>query len=80
MTDQGAGGHPERGEYYARLAPQNLAPLWEDLGNLLLRAPNPEAVPHVWRYADVRPLLLESGDLITAEEAERRVLILENPA
>ncbi len=34
----------------------------------------------MWRYADVRPLLLESGDLITAEEAERRVLILENPA
>lgn len=80
MTDQGASNHPERGEYYARLAPHNLAPLWEDLRNLLLRAPSPEAVPHVWRYADVRPLLLESGALITAEEAERRVLILENPA
>lgn len=80
MNDKGAGGHPERAEYYARLTPYNLAPLWEDLGNLLLRVPKPEAVPHVWRYADVRPLLLESGDLITAEEAERRVLILENPA
>jgi gentisate 1,2-dioxygenase len=80
MSDQGAGGHPERGEFYARLTPHNLAPLWENLKNLLLPEPRPVAVPHVWRYADVRPLLLESGDLITAEEAERRVLILENPA
>ena len=25
------------------------------------------------------PLLLEAGELITAQEAERRVLVLENP-
>ncbi len=70
----------ERREFYGRLAPHSLAPLWEDIRNLLLRQPAPAAVPHVWRYDDVRPLLLESGRLITAEEAERRVLILENPA
>ena len=80
MSEQAAAPGVERGEYYARLVPHNLAPLWEDLGTILLRAPKPEAVPHIWRYADVRPLLLESGDLISAEEAERRVLILENPA
>ena len=36
-------------------------------------------VPHLWRYADVRPCVLESAEHITAKEAERRVLILENP-
>jgi gentisate 1,2-dioxygenase len=33
----------------------------------------------MWRYEEMRPLLMESGGLITAREAERRVLILENP-
>jgi gentisate 1,2-dioxygenase len=34
---------------------------------------------HRWRYAEVRPHVLESAQHITAREAERRVLILENP-
>ncbi len=36
-------------------------------------------VPAIWRYDEVRPWLMESGQLISAEEAVRRVLILENP-
>jgi gentisate 1,2-dioxygenase len=42
--------------------------------------PNPAAVPASWKYADVRPSLMEAGDIIDAEEAERRVLMLVNPA
>jgi gentisate 1,2-dioxygenase len=33
----------------------------------------------LWRYAELRPKLLESATLISKEEAERRVLVLENP-
>ena len=33
----------------------------------------------LWRYREVRAAVLEAGELISAEEAERRVLILENP-
>jgi gentisate 1,2-dioxygenase len=36
-------------------------------------------VPAFWAYEKVRPYLMEAGRLITAEEAVRRVLILENP-
>ena len=36
--------------------------------------------PVIWHYDDVKSLVMESGGLITAEEAKRRVLILENPA
>jgi gentisate 1,2-dioxygenase len=36
-------------------------------------------VPAHWRYQEVRPHLLEAGRLISAREAERRVLVLENP-
>ena len=35
--------------------------------------------PALWKFADVKRLMLEAGDVITAEEAERRVLVLENP-
>ena len=39
----------------------------------------PIGVAHQWRYETVRPGLLESGELISAEEAQRRVMILKNP-
>lgn len=69
----------KRQEFYGRLGPRNLAPLWEVLRGLVPREPKPKAVPFQWKYDEVRPLLLESGALLTAEEAERRVLVLENP-
>jgi gentisate 1,2-dioxygenase len=34
---------------------------------------------HSWSYAKMRDYLMRAGDLISAEQAERRVLILENP-
>ncbi len=57
-----------------------MAPLWEVLKNIVPPEPKAKAAPYIWRYEDVRPLLLESGELLTAEEAERRVLVLENPS
>jgi gentisate 1,2-dioxygenase len=41
--------------------------------------PSPDTRPVLWRYDELRPLLMEAGRLLTAEEAERRVLVLENP-
>lgn len=71
----------ERAAYYERIRPLNLAPLWESLHSLVPREPQTPCVPALWRYDDViRPLLMQSATLITAEEAVRRVLILENPA
>jgi gentisate 1,2-dioxygenase len=70
----------ERREFYGRLELKNTAPLWESLADLVLAQPRPECVSALWNYSgDIRPLLLESGKLITAKEAERRVLILKNP-
>ena len=67
-------------EFYQRIDRHELAPLWEVIHKLLARLPITRAVPHLWCYEDVRPFLLESGEIISAKEAERRVLILENPA
>ena len=68
-----------RNDYYRRLDPLSMAPLWEVLGDLVTPSPASRCRPACWRYEDVRALLLESGDLISAREAERRVLVLENP-
>jgi gentisate 1,2-dioxygenase len=55
-------------------------PLWEQMARLNPPLPNPTCVPHIWRYNDVRPILLRAGDLISEKQAERRVLMLTNPA
>jgi len=70
---------PELEAYHDKIAAQHLAPLWQRLGSLLTPEPVIHSQPHLWHYDDLRALLLESADLITAAEAERRVLILENP-
>jgi gentisate 1,2-dioxygenase len=71
---------PTRRAFYGRLGERNLAPLWEVLHKLVTATPESAIAPHLWRYADAKPYLLEACELITAKEAERRVLILENPA
>ncbi len=71
--------HQDRQAFYRRIAPAHLTPLWEMMSALVPRQPQSACVPALWKYAEVRPWLLESGALITAKEAVRRVLILENP-
>lgn len=68
-----------RKDLYRRMDKQNLAPLWEVLHDLIPMAPKTPCVPALWKYSEVRPHLMEAGKLITAKEAIRRVLILENP-
>jgi gentisate 1,2-dioxygenase len=69
----------ERREFTERLGRKNAAPLWDVLGEIVPPVPRPASVPALWRYEELRPLLMEAGRLITAQEAERRVLMLENP-
>src|SRR3954453_19046018 len=79
-TEQVPARTPERQEFYDRIAPLHLAPLWEKLHHLVTAEPHDPCVPHLWRYdREVRPRLIEAGGLISAMEATRRVLILENP-
>ncbi len=80
MSTVDAASQAKRQEFYDRLDPLNLKPLWEVLKDIVPPEPRAKAVSTLWRYQDLRPLLLESGTLLTAEEAERRVLVLENPS
>jgi gentisate 1,2-dioxygenase len=69
-----------RADYYDSLKPHALAPLWTVLDALVTAEPRSPIVPFGWSYDAIRPILMEAGELISAEEAVRRVLILENPA
>ena len=70
---------PARREFYDRISTQNLAPLWTSMANLVTPEPKSPCQPAAWRFADIRAAMIEAGGLITAKEAERRVLVLENP-
>ncbi|QDL37917.1 gentisate 1,2-dioxygenase [Rhodoferax sediminis] len=69
-----------RQQLYSDMSPFNLTPLWEVLHALVPPQPSSPCVPALWKYEQVRPFLMRAGDAITAEEAVRRVLVLENPA
>ncbi|MGZ5186116.1 MAG: gentisate 1,2-dioxygenase [Caldimonas sp.] len=69
-----------RRAFYERIGRLGMTPLWEVLGALVPAQPKSPVAAALWRYDAIREHVMEAGRLITAEEAERRVLILENPA
>lgn len=75
-----AAARAEREAFYARIGRLGMTPLWEVLGALVPQQPTSPVAPAHWRYDALREHVMEAGRLITAEQAERRVLILENPA
>ena len=68
-----------RTEFYQRMDRDNLAPLWEVLHALVPPRPQSPCRPGYWNYQAIRPYIMEAGRAITAKEAVRRVLVLENP-
>ena len=63
-----------REEYYQRIAKHGMTPLWKVMNSVVTKEPVTRCAPVIWNYDDIKRLVMESG-----EEAERRVLILENP-
>jgi gentisate 1,2-dioxygenase len=68
-----------REEYYDRIAKHSMTPLWKVMSSVVTKEPVTRCASVIWHFDDIKRLVMESGGLITAEEAERRVLILENP-
>ena len=65
--------------YSQTLESLSLGPLWTALHQLLPHERTTRALPHLWSWRAVRPLLHEAARLVPLEQAERRVLVLENP-
>ncbi len=67
-------------DFVAEIDKENLSPLWTVLTTLMPHTPTGSCVQHLWDFEAVKAFLLQAGDLVTAKEATRRVLVLENPA
>lgn len=70
---------PERAAFYAKIDGESLSALWNNMAALITPEPRSACQPFLWRFDAVRERMIEAGRLITAKEAERRVLVLENP-
>src|SRR5262249_61507931 len=68
-----------RQAYYERIAKHDMTPLWKGMKNVVTKEPVTRFAPVGWHYDDIKRLVMESGALITAEEAQRPVLIPEKP-
>jgi len=84
-TDKATGNRDARlAALYDRLGAHDLAPYWavnagadNDEDSQVLKGA--KAVPYIWRYADIEPILFEAAELITMEDSERRSVVLVNP-
>lgn len=71
---------PELRALYDGFAAESLMPLWTQRGDLMPAHPKPQAVPHVWKWANLLPLAEKSGTLIpVGRGGERRAIGLANP-
>jgi gentisate 1,2-dioxygenase len=62
------------------LAADHLLPLWEIMRNLAANEPRNGGDPILWTWSGLRRHALRAGAVISAAEAERRVIVLDNPA
>ncbi|MBL0923804.1 MAG: cupin domain-containing protein [Sphingomonadaceae bacterium] len=70
---------PELIAYYQRLRSMATGALWTVANKIEPWEPAPSSVPMLWRYADLREDVLRALELVTPEQAGRRVVYLENP-
>jgi len=70
---------PERLAFYKKIDRLAYTPLWAVFADIITPQPKSNCIANLWKFNQAREWLLEAGELITAKEAERRVLILENP-
>jgi gentisate 1,2-dioxygenase len=65
-------------DFSREISDLDMMPLWERPAGAM--SPGTGCVAHLWRYDELRPRLVKATELISKRDAERRVLVLENPA
>lgn len=64
---------------YARIYGLNMEGGWHRKAPALWPEPRANFRPHLWRYADVKPILEQAGGLVDHRMADRRNLTMTNP-
>jgi gentisate 1,2-dioxygenase len=71
---------PALAELYRGFEQALLVPLWTEIGDLMPTAPCSAAVPHRWRWEQLRALAAQAGALVpVGRGGERRAIALANP-
>ena len=69
---------PELIAYYKELETLGAGALWTVANDIEPWEPRSSSVPMLWKYDDLRELVLKSSELVTPEQAGRRVVYLVN--
>jgi len=70
---------PELEAYYRELERVEAGALWNVANEIEPWFPQPKSVPTHWRWRDLEALVRRAPDLVSAEKAARRVVMLVNP-
>jgi len=65
--------------YYKELAARDLGALWNVANEIEPWYPQPKSVPMLWKWRDIGPLVRKAPELVAADKAARRVVMLVNP-
>lgn len=72
---------PALEELYRGFEQELLVPLWTEIGDLMPAHPRSRAVPHLWRWANLRRLAEQAGEIVpVGRGGERRAIALANPS
>jgi gentisate 1,2-dioxygenase len=72
---------PALEDLYRGFEQELLVPLWTEIGDLMPAHPRSRAMPHLWRWSDLRRLAARAGDLVpVGRGGERRAIALANPS
>ncbi|HEX6691068.1 MAG TPA: cupin domain-containing protein, partial [Burkholderiales bacterium] len=70
---------PELEEYYRALEDEELGALWNVANEIEPWYPQPKSIPTLWKWKAVEPFVRRAAQLVSAEKAARRVVMLVNP-
>jgi gentisate 1,2-dioxygenase len=70
---------PELEAYYRELECESLGALWNVANEIEPWYPQPKSVPTLWTWRKVEPFVRRAAELVEAEKAARRVVMLVNP-
>jgi gentisate 1,2-dioxygenase len=69
---------PELEQYYKDLEQLGAGALWTVANDIEPWEPRSSSIPMLWKYEDLRSLVIKSSELVTPEQAGRRVVYLVN--
>lgn len=79
-SDTTSGKQPDYTDLIAALAAVGSQPLWDRFKTLMTREPKAPDQPFIWPWASMSPLVDRALAEVSMDDAERRVLLLANPA